>query len=122
VSDYADAADHVIAAFAEDGVAQRAFLLPEIRPDTRVPGSRAIGFHFIDYIVHSWDVARSLGIALRLPEDLLRAALPIAQAVPDGAPRQRPGASFKPGLPVLEQLDLLDQIVALLGRSPSWPT
>ena len=121
VSDYADAADHVIAAFAEDGVAQRAFLLPEISTETRLPGSRAIGFHFVDYIVHSWDVARSLGIALRLPEDLLRAALPIARAVPDGAQRQEPGAAFKPGLPVLDQLDLLDQMVALLGRSPFWP-
>jgi hypothetical protein len=51
----------------------------------------------------------------------VRAALPIARAVPDGAERRQAGAAFRPGLPVSGSLDPLDQIVALLGRSPSWP-
>src|SRR5439155_13833275 len=99
VSAYAAAAEHVIAAFAQDGVLQRPFTLPEITTRITFPGAQAIGFHFIDYVVHTWDVARSLGIALQLPADLVLAALPIAEAVPDGDERQRPGAAFRPSLP-----------------------
>jgi uncharacterized protein (TIGR03086 family) len=121
VADYTAAADRVIAAFAPAGVLQQPFSLPEITTKTTFPGSVAIGFHFLDYVVHSWDVARSLGIPLELPADLLDAALPIAEAVPDGARRQVPGAAFQPRLPAPTQAGTLDRIVALLGRSPSWP-
>jgi len=41
--------------------------------------------------------------------------------VPDGKARTRDGAPFAPGLPVSAQAGLLDQIVAMLGRSPDWP-
>jgi uncharacterized protein (TIGR03086 family) len=119
VSAYATAADHVIVAFAQDGVLQRGFSLPEISTEMTFPGSRAIGFHFIDYVVHGWDVARSLHLPFQLPADLLQAALPLARSVPAGAQRQAPGAAFRPSLPTAEQPDPLDQIVALLGRSPT---
>src|ERR1700685_3712749 len=56
------AAGGVLAAFAADGVLDRAFTLPEISPERRFPAPQAIGFHFIDYVVHGWDVARSLGL------------------------------------------------------------
>ena len=52
------------------------------------PAAQAISFHFIDYLVHGWDVARSLGVDYELEPDLLAAALPVAQAVPDGEPRK----------------------------------
>jgi uncharacterized protein (TIGR03086 family) len=118
---YATAAEHVIAAFADDGVLRADFALPEISNSMTFPGSQAIRFHFIDYIVHTWDVARALSVPCDLPDDLVRAALPIARAVPDGAERRQPGAAFRPGLPASGYVDPLDQIVALLGRSPSWP-
>jgi uncharacterized protein (TIGR03086 family) len=122
VAAYAAAADHVIAAFAQDGVPQRAFTLPEISTQMTFPGSTAIGFHLIDYVVHGWDVARSLGIGFELPPDLTQVALQLARTVPGGAARRRPGAAFKPGLPTPEGLDPLAETVALLGRSPTWPT
>jgi uncharacterized protein (TIGR03086 family) len=117
---YATAADHVITAFAADDVLDADFALPEISTRLTFRGRQAIQFHFIDYVVHTWDVARALGVPPDLPEDLVRAALPITRAVPDGAERRRPGAAFQPGLPS-GYPDPLDQIVALLGRSPNWP-
>jgi uncharacterized protein (TIGR03086 family) len=118
---YATAAEHVIAAFAADDVLHADFALPEISTSVTFPGSQAIRFHFVDYVVHTWDVARALRVPSDLPDDLVRAALPIARAVPDGAPRRQPGAAFWPGLPAAGYPDPLDQIVALLGRSPNWP-
>jgi uncharacterized protein (TIGR03086 family) len=120
--DYATAADRVLAAFAAAGVLERTFALPEIAPGLEFPAAQAISFHFIDYVVHGWDVARSLGLKYVPDDDLLTAALPVAEAVPDGAMRQRPGAAFAPrldGLPAAET-DPMGRILALLGRSPDW--
>jgi uncharacterized protein (TIGR03086 family) len=121
VGEYAEAARRVLEAFGEDGVLDREFALAEISPVLRFPAAQAISFHFIDYLVHGWDVARSLGADYRPEPDVLAAALPVALAVPGGKARERDGAAFAPGLEAPAQADTLDQIVALLGRSPSWP-
>ncbi|TDU73912.1 hypothetical protein [Streptomyces sp. KS 21] len=52
---------------------------------------RAIGFHFLDYVVHTCDAARALDLPFAPDPDILDAALPIALAVPNGADRTRPG-------------------------------
>jgi uncharacterized protein (TIGR03086 family) len=119
--EYAAAAGRVLEAFGADGVLDREFALAEISPVLRFPAAQAIGFHFIDYLVHGWDVARSLGLAYQPDDGVLAAALPIARAVPGGKARTRAGAPFAAGLPVPAQAGLLDQIVAMLGRSPAWP-
>jgi uncharacterized protein (TIGR03086 family) len=121
VGEYAEAARRVLEAFSEDGVLDREFALAEISPVLRFPAAQAISFHFIDYLVHGWDVARSLGADYQPEPDLLAAALPVALAVPGGKARERDGAAFAPGLEVPAQAGPLDQILALLGRSPSWP-
>lgn len=120
-SEYAEAADHVIAAFAEDGVLERRFSLAEFSSDLTFPAAQAIGFHFVDYVVHGWDVARSLDLPYELDPDLLQAVLPIAQAVPNGPERLDQGAAFRPGLDTPESVSLLDRILTMLGRSPRWP-
>ena len=122
VAGYTAAADRVIAAFAGPGVLERTFALPEIAVGLEFPAVQAISFHFIDYVVHGWDVARSLGRPYSLDADLVRAALPVAEAVPDGATRQRPGAAFAPRLGRLPGADAdpMGRILALLGRSPDW--
>jgi uncharacterized protein (TIGR03086 family) len=121
VGEYAAAAGRALAAFGADGVLDREFVLPEISPLLRFSGAEAIGFHFVDYVVHGWDVARSLGQDFELAPDLLAAALPVARAVPDGEPRRRGLVPFAPGIPVTGDAGVLDQIVALLGRRPEWP-
>ena len=91
---YADAAHEVLAVFADDSALQASFALPEFGPNAKFPGAIAIGFHFIDYVVHGWDVAESLGLAYSLPDDVVDAALPLALAVPDGDFRETPDAPF----------------------------
>jgi uncharacterized protein (TIGR03086 family) len=120
VADYAAAADRVIAAFAEPGVLERRFALPEIAPAFRFPATQAISFHFVDYVVHGWDVARSVGVGYEIEDDLAEAALAVARAVPDGPERLKPGAAFRPGLDGQPDAAALDEILSLLGRSPDW--
>ena len=120
-ADYAHASALLIASFAAEDVLTKVFALPEFGAGVAVPGRQAISFHFIDYVVHGWDVARSLGVHFELPADLLRKAVPVAEAVPDGNRRLVPGAAFAPQRPALDDGDPLERILALLGRSPSWP-
>ncbi|MGW0484606.1 TIGR03086 family metal-binding protein [Nonomuraea sp. NPDC003214] len=117
---YRASAEHVLAAFAVDGVPERDFPLPEFGSGAVFPGRQAIGFHFIDYVVHSWDLAKALGAGVEFPPGLLEAALAVAKAVPDGDARRAPRAPFAPAL-AWEGGTTLDEIVAHLGRSPSWP-
>jgi hypothetical protein len=53
-------------------------------------------------------------------DDVLEAALQVAERVPTGEARLAPGAAFAP---VLESqgASTLDRILLLLGRSPGWP-
>jgi uncharacterized protein (TIGR03086 family) len=118
VRGYAAAADTVIDAFGADGVLDRPFALPEITTEQPFPGRRAIGFHFIDYVVHGWDVATSIGVGWELPDDVVAAALPIARAVPGGAAREAPGAAFAPAITVAAGATGMQEILALLGRDP----
>ncbi|GAA3264518.1 TIGR03086 family metal-binding protein [Nonomuraea helvata] len=120
VASYRASAEHVMAAFAADGVLQRRFPLPEFAGGSPFPAAQAISFHFIDYVVHSWDLAKALGVEVEFPPDLLDVALAVARAVPGGEARLAPGAAFAPALP-WPGGSPLDEIVAILGRSPSWP-
>jgi len=117
---YRIAADEVLAAFAATGP-DTPFALPEITTRMTFPAKQAIGFHFIDYVVHSWDLARSLDVPVDLDDDLVRAALPIAVAVPNGRERLAKGAAFAPALDRPAGSSTLDEILLRLGRSPHWP-
>lgn len=117
---YGAAAEDVVTAFAVPDVLERRVLLPELSPTRTFSGAQALCFHFIDYVVHSWDVAVTLGRSVSFGEDLLAAATAVAEWVPDNASRSAPGASFAPALPVADGSPL-DRIVAHLGRSPAWP-
>jgi uncharacterized protein (TIGR03086 family) len=119
VADYRAAAQTVLAAFAADGVLERQFPLPEFAAGALFPGRQAVSFHFVDYVVHSWDVARALGLAVSFAPDLLEAALGVARAVPGGEYRLAPGAAFAPAV-AWPDGSPLDEVVALLGRSPGW--
>ena len=91
----APVAERVIAAFAAAVVPAREFVLPEISPELRFPAVVAIGFHFVDYVVHGWDVARTLGRDYDLEPGVLAAAVAIARAVPDGERRRAARGSVR---------------------------
>ncbi len=119
VADYRAWAETVLAAFAAGDVLDRQFPLPEIAPGALFPARQAVSFHFVDYVVHSWDLAKALGLDLRFAPEVLDAALPAAQAVPGGEYRLAPGAAFAPVV-TWPGRSSRDQVVALLGRSPDW--
>lgn len=120
VGAYSAAATAVIDAFAGADVLDAAFALPEFGVGATFPGSMAIGFHYVDYVVHGWDVARTLGQPFELPVDVVSAALPLAFVVPDGDFRSGDSAVFGPAIPSCETTNDLDCILAYLGRSPLW--
>ena len=124
-ADYRASAGAVLAAFSADGVLDRRFPLPEFAAGPDFPARQAVSFHFIDYVVHSWDVAKSLGLEVNgvnevnFAPELLEAALRVAQAVPGGKSRLAPGSAFAPAV-AWQDGSPLDRIVAVLGRSPDW--
>jgi uncharacterized protein (TIGR03086 family) len=116
--DYAESADAVVAAFAE---AAPEFWLPNISSTVRFPARQAIGFHLLDYVVHSWDVAASLGRTVALEDDLVAAAQEVADRdVPDNERRHRPDAGFQPPVKLSGDMTPLAHLLAFLGRDPEW--
>ncbi|MEV0226529.1 TIGR03086 family metal-binding protein [Streptomyces sp. NPDC050704] len=117
---YRAAADSVLEAFARPGVLTREFTLPEISTSIRFPARTAIGFHFLDYVVHGWDVARALGVTLEADEEAVEAALVFALRVPDDERRHSPAALFRPALSPASDAHPLDLVLTTLGRTPGW--
>jgi uncharacterized protein (TIGR03086 family) len=116
---YSEAAHDVLEAFAADGVANAQFALPEFGEGAVFPGDMAMGFHFVDYVVHGWDVAASLGVPYELPGEVIAAVLPLALAVPDGDIRSGAGLPFARAIEGAEG-DGLERILRHLGRRPNW--
>ncbi|UUV32853.1 TIGR03086 family metal-binding protein [Amycolatopsis roodepoortensis] len=120
VATYRASVNRVLNSFVPHDLADRRFALPEFSTEVTFTAEQALGFHFVDYLVHSWDVAKTLGLPLEFQREVLDAGLGFAKAIPDGKNRTAPGAAFGPAVDATGQSDL-DTIVALLGRSPSWP-
>ena len=116
---YADAAHDVIDAFAADGTAEAQFELPEFGQNAVFPGEMAMAFHYVDYVVHGWDVAASMGVPYPLPADVVAGVLPLALAVPDGDFRAVEGAPFDRAIEPADGDDF-DRILRHLGRRPDW--
>ncbi|UVO13726.1 TIGR03086 family metal-binding protein [Mycobacterium sp. SVM_VP21] len=122
VATYAAAAVDVIDAFAGVDALERAVALPELGAGVTFPAALAIGFHLVDYAVHGWDVARTLGKSIDPPAQVVAAALPLAFAVPGGKFRTDPKSPFGPAIPPSDQAGDLDRLLAHLGRDPHWRT
>jgi uncharacterized protein (TIGR03086 family) len=123
VERYLQASEQVIAAFA---VAGEEFTLPEFGdPAPSYPAHVAMSFHFIDYVVHAWDVARAIDVEYVLAPELADPALRIALNVPNAERRLRPGAAFVPALETsagdADSGSALDRVLLWLGRDPEWP-
>jgi uncharacterized protein (TIGR03086 family) len=124
VAEYTAAAELVLDSFAR--LTPDALLaLPELSPVRPIPAAQALSFHFVDYVVHSWDVAKALDprpeARLAIDDDVARAALEVARRVPDTAERRGPDQAFERGVPVASEAAPMDEVLARLGRSPGWP-
>ena len=105
---------------SDDGVLAASFALPDFGPGAAFPGSQAIGFHFVDYVVHGWDVARTIDAPFTLPADVISAVLRLVFAVPDGDFRTAPGSPFAPAMDAGDGVSDLDRALLHLGRTPGW--
>ncbi len=90
-------------------------LLIEINADNTVPVAAAMGMHLLDTVIHTWDVASSLGNPYRPDDELLGTVVAGAKRVPAGASRTGPGAAFAPA-GTADQTDPWLVTLALLGR------
>ena len=89
--------------------------LIEINPDSTFPVGTAVGMHLLDTVIHTWDVASSLGNPYRPDDELINIVAAGAKRVPAGASRTRPGAAFAPAV-TTGQTDPWLETLALLGR------
>ncbi|HEY1644250.1 MAG TPA: TIGR03086 family metal-binding protein [Streptosporangiaceae bacterium] len=117
---YDEAARYVLDCFADPATLRRSFVLHDINPALAFPADEAISFHFVDYVVHGWDVARALDVPFEVSDEVAEAALLVARRVPDGPRRLSPDAQFRPGVPVAAGSSAIEETVAALGRPPAW--
>ena len=70
-----------------------------------------------EFAVHGWDVARAVGAAYDVPDDLGRAVL---TAVEGMAQMGRDGGWYGPEVPVPADAPAFERALGLAGRDPSW--
>ncbi len=107
-------ADRLLAAFARAHTGAEVLLI-EINEDSTFPVAVAVGVHLLDTVIHTWDLATSLGRPYRPDDDLLNIVAAGARRVPAGASRAKPGAAFAPAVST-DQADPWLETLALLGR------
>ncbi|MEU6861548.1 TIGR03086 family metal-binding protein [Glycomyces sp. NPDC046736] len=120
--DFTASANEVVAAFNAEGALDRTWsLLAGLDREVRVPGATALGYHFIDYVVHAWDLGVAIGHRVEFDPELLEAVVPLAFDVPlDGPSRNGPYAPFAAAVPAIPDSGPLEVLLAVLGRDPSW--
>lgn len=86
-----------------------------------VPVERVLAVHLVDMLVHRWDLLSALGLDRPTPDELVRAALPVARSMtgPE-SPLSGPDGVYSPPLPEEPGLSPLQNLAALLGRDPRW--
>jgi uncharacterized protein (TIGR03086 family) len=110
---FRSAVDALIAAFARPGRLDASYAMPW-GPTT---GGQLVGFELIETVVHGWDIARGLGVGIEVEEPVAAATLTGARQWVDESVRV-PGM-FGPEI-VVTDAGPLEELVAFLGRDPSW--
>ena len=70
--------------------------------------------------VHGWDVARATGQPYTCEPDVLEAARQFLEMFASPDAPSGPEVPFGPATVLLPEAPLLDRVVALAGRDPSW--
>ncbi|MFJ4652427.1 TIGR03086 family metal-binding protein [Nocardia sp. NPDC088792] len=92
--------------------------LPDRGP---IPTETVLAVHFVDMLIHRWDLAHAVGRPYPVPERLAERALPIAQSITGpGSVLNGPGGVYQPPVQAGSSLPVMDAIAALLGRDPQW--
>lgn len=110
---YQDSAAELTAVFGANGVLDRKL---EVYGYGVFAAPTAISMHFVDFLVHGWDVARSIGSPGELDEELSAEALRIALRWP----YHRPDKAFGEKVEVPADAPTYQRLVGYLGRHPQW--
>ncbi|MFE9744024.1 TIGR03086 family metal-binding protein [Saccharothrix saharensis] len=115
---YRVATDAATEAFREDGALEREAEFPGYGLRR---GRELVVGHFVDNLVHAWDLCRALGVDSTLDTELATAAYRMARYFPNTPDVRGPGKAFALPVDVPEDAPITDRLVGLLGRSPRWP-
>jgi uncharacterized protein (TIGR03086 family) len=89
----------------------------EVHGYGRISLDTALRMHVVDYVIHGWDVAASLGVPFDVDASLAAAAYDIMRAFPDSP---RPNKAFGVKVTVPSAAPVLDQFLGYVGRDPAW--
>lgn len=115
---YRVAGDAATEAFHADGFLDRTAEFPGFGPRR---GRDLVAAHFVDNLVHAWDLCRALGVDATLDPEPAEAAYRMALRYPTTPDVRGPGGAFAHPVPVPDDAPITDRLVGLLGRSPTWP-
>lgn len=76
-----------------------------------------IAQRLFDLVIHGWDVARGAGVVGPIDPGLASVLYPLVDAWADG---WQGSGIFAPPVPVSDDAPLVDRLLALTGRDPSW--
>lgn len=109
---YAASAAAVTSAFEAAGLPD----LIEVYGYGALPAPVAMRMHIVDFVVHGWDVARSIGVDPGIDEDLAASTLTIMR----GFPGTRPNKAFGIIVDVPPSAPTVDRLMGFVGRDPAW--
>ncbi|GAA1631683.1 TIGR03086 family metal-binding protein [Catellatospora bangladeshensis] len=110
---YADSVTLVTKAFSDRTLLDRKI---EVYGYGTFTAPTVLGMHFVDFLVHGWDVAKAIGADAALDPELSAAAMKIALRWPTDRPSKAFGVMVEPPA----DSSTGDRLVAYLGRSPGW--
>lgn len=111
-TNYLASAEAVLAAWSEPGAMERRCHMPF----GDIPAPAAVSIHFLDLVVHGWDLARATGQDATIAPDLAAEALDISHDLL--SPELRELGVFGPEVPVSADDLLHERLVAFMGRRP----
>jgi uncharacterized protein (TIGR03086 family) len=115
---FAASADRWIAAFGSEKGSPPTILVPKF--GVALPTNAVLHVHFMDMIVHRWDLARARATPFSVPDTWLGIALMTARSISPESPLRDPlGPSYAAALPSTADAPQLDQLLAALGRQPT---
>lgn len=113
-----ESVDDLLDAFAGADLRARVVEV-ELHPTLPLPIGVLVGAQLLDTVVHTWDIAVTLGGTYEPDPQTVDAVLRIAEPIPDDGSRDQPGAAFAHSLP--PGPTPWARSLALLGRDIGWP-
>lgn len=112
-------ADQVEGAFALADVSTQVELAEFASPQP-FPLQAAQSFHFLDTVIHGWDVAAAIGVPYECDRETTELLVGFATEIPASAEDRGPLRPFRAVVQVPADAGPLDHALALTGRDPAW--